>query len=65
MNIRYRVELRQDERDQLTALLTGLMAEGFISPAACHWLIHTSPSAGLGRSWLVMAMTTISGLARL
>jgi hypothetical protein len=44
---------------------TGLIAEGLSSPAACQWLIQTSPTAGAGRSWLVTAITTTSGRALL
>jgi len=44
---------------------TGLMADGFNRPAACHWPTQTSPTARPGRSWLVMAMTTMSGRVRL
>ena len=40
----------------------GLNTEGLRRPAACHWPTCTSPRVWLGRSWLVTAITTTSGL---
>ena len=44
---------------------TGLIAEGLSSPAICQSTTQTSPNAASLRSWLVTAMTTISGLDEL
>jgi hypothetical protein len=46
-------------------LKTGLMADGFNKLAACHWPIRTSPRQEGECTWLVIAIMTTSGLARL
>ncbi len=42
---------------------TGLIADGFRRFAARQSAIHTSPGVPSGRSWLVIAIMTMSGLA--
>jgi hypothetical protein len=42
----------------------GFMTEGLSNPAACQCSTATSPTAGAGRSWLVMAIRIRSGRSR-
>ena len=41
-------------------VMTGLMAEGLMRPAACQSTTDASPRAPVGVNWLVIAMMTRS-----
>jgi hypothetical protein len=45
-----------------TVANTGLIADGFNKPTCYHWLTQTSPNSDRERIWLVIAITTTSGL---
>jgi hypothetical protein len=50
------------DHQSLLEAKTVFTAEGFSRPASCHSAIQRSAAPSFGRSWLVMAITTTSGL---